>query len=213
MTDFGIARVLGEDDTLATREGEILGTPAYMAPEQASGADLGPTTDVYATGVMLYELLSGRLPYPEEGGSLAIVMRHMNEDAVPLADVAPGVPPHLSDVVMRALARNPADRFQSAEDFGVAIGQAASASWGGGWLGRSGIALREPGPILEGAQHATATGTEVATAPWSAPSSTCTPEVPTPPISCSVISCRYAGHQSRCQSFPLALHGPQLSSP
>jgi hypothetical protein len=159
VTDFGIARVLGNDDTLATREGEILGTPAYMAPEQASGADLGPMTDVYATGVMLYELLSGRLPYPEEGGSLAIVMRHMNEDAVPLADVAPGVPPHLSDVVMRALARDPADRFESAEAFGVAIGQAASASWGGGWLGRSGIALREPGPILEGAQHATATGT------------------------------------------------------
>jgi Protein kinase domain len=159
VTDFGIARVLGDDDTLATREGEILGTPAYMAPEQASGADLGPTTDVYATGVMLYELLSGRLPYPEEGGSLAIVMRHINEDAVPLADVAPGVPPHLSDVVMRALARDPADRFESAEAFGVAIGQAASASWGGGWLGRSGIALREPGPILEGAQHATATST------------------------------------------------------
>ena len=107
VTDFGIARVLGDDDTLATHEGEILGTPAYMAPEQASGAELGPTTDVYATGVMLYELLSGRLPYPEEGGSLAIVMRHINEDAVPLADVAPGVPPHLSDVVMRALAAIP----------------------------------------------------------------------------------------------------------
>ena len=157
VTDFGIARVLGEDDTLATREGEILGTPAYMAPEQASGAELGPTTDVYATGVMLYELLSGRLPYPEEGGSLAIVMRHINEDAIPLADVAPGVPPHLADVVMQALARDPADRFQTAEAFGVAIGQAASASWGAGWLGRSGIALREPGPILAGAQHGTGT--------------------------------------------------------
>ena len=53
VTDFGIARVLGEDDTLATRDGELLGTPAYMAPEQASGADLGPATDVYAAGVML----------------------------------------------------------------------------------------------------------------------------------------------------------------
>ena len=157
VTDFGIARVLGEDDTLATRAGEILGTPAYMAPEQASGADLGPTTDVYATGVMLYELLSGRLPYPEEGGSLAIVMRHINEDATPLADVAPGVPPHLANVVMQALARNPADRFQTAEAFGVAIGEAASASWGAGWLERSGISLREPGPILAGAQHLSGT--------------------------------------------------------
>jgi len=154
VTDFGIARVLGEDDTLATREGGILGTPAYMAPEQASGADLGPTTDVYATGVMLYELLSGRLPYPEEGGSLAIVMRHINEDAIPLADVAPGVPPRVADVVMQALARNPGDRFETAEAFGVAIGQAASGSWGADWLERSGIALREPGPILASAQSA-----------------------------------------------------------
>jgi len=156
VTDFGIARVLGEDDTLATRDGELLGTPAYMAPEQASGVDLGPTTDVYAAGVMLYELLSGRLPYPEEGGSLAIVLRHINEDAVPLTEVAPGVPAHVADVVMRALARDPNDRFESAEAFGVAIGQAASASWGGGWLERSGIALREPGPILASAQHASA---------------------------------------------------------
>jgi len=154
VTDFGIARVLGDDDTLATREGELLGTPAYMAPEQASGADLGPGTDVYAAGVMLYELLSGRLPYSEEGGSLAIVMRHMNEDPTPLAEVAPGVPPRLGDVVMQALARHPGDRFETAEAFGVAIGQAASASWGADWLERSGIALREPGPILASAQSA-----------------------------------------------------------
>ena len=154
VTDFGIARVLGDDDTLATRAGELLGTPAYMAPEQASGADLGPTTDVYAAGVMLYELLSGRLPYSEEGGSLAIVMRHMNEDPAPLADVAPGVPPRVADVVMQALARHPGDRFETAEVFGVAIGQAASASWGAGWMDRSGITLREPGPILTSVQSA-----------------------------------------------------------
>ena len=156
VTDFGIARVLGEDDTLATRDGSLLGTPAYMAPEQASGADLGPTTDVYAAGVMLYELLSGRLPFPEEGGSLAIVMRHINEDPTPLAEVAPGVPARIADVVMQALARDPINRFESAESFGVAIGQAASASWGAGWLDRSGIALREPGAILSGAQSAPA---------------------------------------------------------
>lgn len=155
VTDFGIARVLGDDDTLATRDGELLGTPAYMAPEQASGVELGPATDVYACGVMLYELLSGRLPYPEEGGSLAIVLRHVNEDATPLVDVAPAVPPRLADVVMQALARDPGGRFESAEAFGVAIGQAASASWGAGWLESSGIALREPGPILASAQSAT----------------------------------------------------------
>jgi serine/threonine-protein kinase len=156
VTDFGIARVLGEDDTLATREGEILGTPAYMAPEQASGSDLGPATDIYATGVMLYELLSGHLPYPDEAGSLATVLRHINEDATPLVDVAPSVPARVADTVMRALVRDPADRFESAEHFGVAIGEAASASWGGGWMDHLGVPLREPGPILASAQSAPA---------------------------------------------------------
>jgi serine/threonine-protein kinase len=159
VTDFGIARVLGEDDALATRGGEILGTPAYMAPEQASGADLGPATDVYAVGVMLYELLSGRLPYPEEGGSLATVLRHINEDPTALTDVAPEVPASLADVVMHALTRDPADRFESAEAFGVAIGQAASASWGAGWMDHLGVALREPGPILSSAQSGSGTAT------------------------------------------------------
>jgi serine/threonine-protein kinase len=156
VTDFGIARVLGEDDALATRGGEILGTPAYMAPEQASGADLGPTTDVYACGVMLYELLSGRLPYPDDGGSLATVLRHMNEDATPIADVAPAVPTGIAEVVMQAIARNPAERFETAEAFGVAIGQAATAAWGAGWMDHLGIALREPGPILSSAQSGSA---------------------------------------------------------
>lgn len=158
VTDFGIARVLGQDDTLATREGEILGTPDYMAPEQATGSNLGPSTDIYAAGVMLYELLSGRLPYPETGGSLATLMRHMNEEPTPLQDIAPTVPPDLIDAVMRAIARDPADRFQSAEDFGVAIGRAASAAWGATWLEDSGILLREPGPIFASAHRGTGSG-------------------------------------------------------
>ena len=156
VTDFGIARVLGEDDALATRGGEILGTPAYMAPEQASGADLGPATDVYAAGVMLYELLSGRLPYPDDGGSLATVLRHINEDPTPIGDVAPSVPSRVGEVVMQAIARSPADRFETAEAFGVAIGQAAGASWGAGWMDHLGISLREPGAILTSAQGGSA---------------------------------------------------------
>lgn len=152
VTDFGIARVLGDDDALATRGGEILGTPAYMAPEQASGSDLGPQTDVYATGVMLYELLSGRLPYPEDAGNLATVLRHINEDPAPLPEVAPLVPAPISETVMRAIARNPNERFGTAEDFGVAIGHAAGSAWGAGWMNGVGVQIREPGPILASAQ-------------------------------------------------------------
>ena len=151
VTDFGIARVLGKDDALANQAGEILGTPAYMAPEQASGADLGPCTDVYACGVMLYELLSGHLPFPDDGGSLATILRHINEDPTPLADVASAVPPRICDVVMQAIARSPTDRFDTAEAFGVAIGEAASAAWGAGWMDHLGVSLREPGAILASA--------------------------------------------------------------
>jgi len=164
VTDFGIARVLGEDDALATREGEILGTPAYMAPEQASGSDLGPATDVYATGVMLYELLAGRLPYPEEAGSMATVLRHINEDATPLLDVAPTVPPRVAEAVMHALVRDPAGRFATAEEFGIAVGEAASGSWGAGWLDHLGVSLREPGPILASAQTSPAVAPSIADA-------------------------------------------------
>src|ERR1700728_1958122 len=155
VTDFGIARVLGQNDVLASRDGELLGTPAYMAPEQASGTDLGPATDIYAVGVMLFELLSGQLPFREDGGSLAIVLRHINEDPTQLSKVAPTVPAGLAEVVMKALARSPQDRFESAEAFGIAIGHAASAAWGAEWLEETDVQLRDSGPILVSARIAT----------------------------------------------------------
>jgi serine/threonine-protein kinase len=155
VTDFGIARVLGENDTLATRGGELLGTPAYMAPEQAAGSELGPATDVYAVGVMLYELLSGKLPFSEDGGPFAIVMRHLNEEPVPLARVAPTVPAPLVAVVDRALERDPADRFGSAVDFGVAVAEAAGAAWGPGWMDWLEVSMRDPGPIMAAARAVT----------------------------------------------------------
>ena len=68
VTDFGIAAVVGGDQTLANEQGEVIGTPAYMAPEQALGQALSPATDVFAAGVLLYELLTGQLPYSAEGG-------------------------------------------------------------------------------------------------------------------------------------------------
>lgn len=161
VADFGIAKVLGNNDALATQGGDILGTPAYMAPEQAQGTDLGPTADVYAAGVMLYELLSGALPFSEDGGGLAIVYRHVHEQPKPLRDVAPTVPAALADVVMRAIARNPSDRYASAEELAVAIGEAAGQSFGPGWLEASQVPVLGGGAILA--------STKVATAPLVAP--------------------------------------------
>src|SRR6202041_700265 len=105
-----------------------LGTPAYMAPEQCRGEEPGPGTDVYATGVMLYELLSGRLPFPEQGDVLSLLYRHVHEPPPPLTSVAPNVPDGVAYTVMRSLAKDPADRHQSAESFGVALAEAATTA-------------------------------------------------------------------------------------
>jgi serine/threonine-protein kinase len=148
LTDFGIAAVVGGNETLVTSEG-VLGTPAYMAPEQAEGTELTPAVDVYAAGVMLYEMLSGQLPFSEEGGGLAILYRHVNQDPVSLGSVAPSVPAPVSEVVMQALERQPSRRYPSAEDFGVALGRAATASFGEGWFSRTGVPVISPGRIRE----------------------------------------------------------------
>jgi serine/threonine-protein kinase len=164
VTDFGIAKVIGGGDALATSAGDILGTPAYMAPEQAEGKELGPAADVYAAGVMLYELLSGRLPFSEEGGGIAIVFRHVTEQPIPLSEVAPQIPKQLADVVMRAIAREPESRYPTAEAFGVAIGDAATELFGLGWLQRADVPVMTAGPILESAQRTTAPGPPLAAA-------------------------------------------------
>jgi serine/threonine-protein kinase len=148
VTDFGIAKVLGGAVTMGTRAGYVLGTPAYISPEQAEGGELTPATDVYATATVLYELLSGRLPYSEEGGAAAVLYRHVYQDPRPLADAVPQLPRAIADVDERGLARDLLIRYGTAEEFGLALAHAATASWGPGWpLSRAGMPLRAAGPI------------------------------------------------------------------
>ena len=130
VTDFGIAKVLSGGRTMATRTGDVLGTPSYMAPEQAMGHDVSPGTDVYALGVMLYELLSGRLPFSADS-AMAVLFKHVHEAPPPLGG---DVPAGVADVVVRALEKDPADRHAGAEEFGVALASAASSAFGAGWL-------------------------------------------------------------------------------
>jgi hypothetical protein len=148
VTDFGIAKVLGGPETVATMAGEVIGTPAYMSPEQAQGAELTAATDVYSAGVMLFELLSGRLPFSEEGGAVTILYRHVHEQPESLSRLAPGVPEPVADAVMVSLATSPSDRFPSAEAFAIALATAATASWGTGWLDGSGIAVSAASKVL-----------------------------------------------------------------
>ena len=175
VTDFGLAKVLGSAFTMGTSAGYVLGTPAYIAPEQAEGMELDPATDVYSTATVLYELLSGSLPYSEEGGPVAVLYRHVHQDPRPLAEVAPHVPAAVAEVAERGLARDRTVRYSTAEEFGVALARAATASWGPGWpTSRAGMPLRASGPIAA----ATSLERPLGSARSSVPPRT---EVPTPP--------------------------------
>jgi serine/threonine protein kinase len=115
ITDFGIAKALAEHGSAAfrTATGVALGTPTYMAPEQAMAQDIGPRTDLYATGVIAYELLSGTPPFV---GSepLAVLLAHTQQPPPPLAEHAPDVPEPIVDWVHGLLAKEPAERPESA---------------------------------------------------------------------------------------------------
>lgn len=134
LADFGIAKVLGDASSTRTATGVIMGTPAYMAPEQGLGRQVTAATDVYAVGVMLYELLSGDLPFPSTGEPLAQLFRHVNEEPVPLTQAASSVPGPIAQVVMHALEKAPENRPVSALDFARKLHGAGTASFGIGWL-------------------------------------------------------------------------------
>ncbi len=141
VTDFGIAKVIGGSRTLATVEGSVLGTPAYMAPEQAEGKAIGPAVDVYATASMLYEFLCGRLPFKGDTPMSVVVLRLM-EDPPDVRQFAPGLPAPVAEALMRALARDPAQRTPTAEAFGCDLGAAAVEAWGLDWLGTTGVSVQ-----------------------------------------------------------------------
>jgi len=155
VADFGIAKVIGGAGTAITKLGEVIGTPAYIAPEQVRGGSLGPATDMYAVATMLYELLAGQLPFSSDGDDLALLFKHAYEKPIPLREVAPGVPEALAGVVMRGLATEPADRFATAEDFGVALAAAAAEAWGPGWLAAEQVPIMDAGAIIGAAGRAT----------------------------------------------------------
>jgi serine/threonine-protein kinase len=110
VTDFGIARAGASQ---MTEEGSIIGTAQYLSPEQARGAPVDQTSDLYSTGIVLYELLTAEVPFSGET-PVEIAMKHLSEIPEPPSEVRPEVPPDLDLVVLRALAKEPADRYQSA---------------------------------------------------------------------------------------------------
>lgn len=126
LTDFGIAKLLGETTSL-TQEGTTVGTPSYMAPEQWSAENMGPPVDLYALGVVLFEMLTGRLPYV--GNSPYRVMHMHLNDPVPSAYmINPELPAALDGVIERALAKAPEARFESAAALVCAYKDAVSGA-------------------------------------------------------------------------------------
>jgi beta-lactam-binding protein with PASTA domain len=110
VTDFGIARAGASQ---MTEEGSIIGTAQYLSPEQARGAPVDQTSDLYSTGIVLYELLTAEVPFSGET-PVEIAMKHLAEIPEPPSELRPELPPDLDLVVLRALAKEPADRYQSA---------------------------------------------------------------------------------------------------
>lgn len=148
LADFGIAKVLGDGAGTRTATGVILGTPAYMAPEQGSGEALTGATDLYAVGAMLYELFAGRLPFESTGNPLTQLYRHVNEAPVPLREQAPAVHPALAEVVMQALAKAPGDRPADAASFARSVNAAATTAFGPDWPARSGVPVLAARSVL-----------------------------------------------------------------
>ena len=110
VTDFGIARAGASQ---MTEEGAIIGTAQYLSPEQARGAPVDQTSDLYSTGIVLYELLTGNVPFTGES-PVEIAMKHLSEIPEPPSVERPEIPEDLDLLVVRALAKEPADRYQSA---------------------------------------------------------------------------------------------------
>ncbi|MDP2711174.1 MAG: protein kinase, partial [Solirubrobacteraceae bacterium] len=122
VTDFGIARAGASD---MTQTGSILGTAQYLSPEQAQGHAVGARSDLYSIGIILYELLTGRVPF-EADSAVTIALKQVSEAPIPPSQINPLVTPELEAVVLKALAKQPADRFGDADEFVAALDAAAS---------------------------------------------------------------------------------------
>ena len=122
LTDFGLAR-MAEASTKITSSGTVMGTPAYMSPEQGTGSNLDQRSDIYSLGIILYEMVTGRVPYTAET-PVAVVFKHIQDPLPSARKLNPDLPESVELVLLKALAKSPDDRYQTADDFVRAIQRA-----------------------------------------------------------------------------------------
>lgn len=156
VMDFGIARALADASATMTAASAVMGTAQYLSPEQARGEVVDARSDLYSTGCLLYELLTGRPPFTGDS-PVSVAYQHVSENPIPPSQVDPAVPPALDALVMKALAKNPDDRYQTAADFrsdveraiagmpvaGGSTGAAAGAAVAAGALGAGAVAAAD----------------------------------------------------------------------
>jgi predicted Ser/Thr protein kinase len=149
VTDFGIARAVGDSTLTAT--GSVLGTAQYLSPEQASGTGAGPLSDIYSAGIVLYEMLTGSVPFTGDS-AVAVAMRHVSDEVPPPSSINNDVAPELDEVVARATAKEPTDRFSSAIEMAGALRDAGRVTEPtamgavAGAAAAAGTAVLDPGP-------------------------------------------------------------------
>src|SRR5713101_169874 len=136
VADFGIARAVGDQDGL-TKTGAVMGTATYFSPEQAQGYGVDARSDIYSLGVVLYEMVTGKPPFAGEN-PVAIAYQHVREDPVPPRQINRAVPPSLEAIILQAMAKDPAQRYQSADDMRADLARYLA--------GRSVLAVPPPPP-------------------------------------------------------------------
>jgi eukaryotic-like serine/threonine-protein kinase len=127
VMDFGIARAVSDSQLTMTQTAQVIGTAQYLSPEQARGERVDARSDLYSTGCLLYELLTGRPPFTGDS-PVAIAYQHVKEPPIPPSQVDPEVPPWADAIVLKAMEKDPADRYQSAGEMRNDIQRALSGA-------------------------------------------------------------------------------------
>jgi serine/threonine protein kinase len=151
LTDFGIARIMG--GTQYTQTGALSGTPAYMSPEQGQGERGDERSDIYALGVMLYEMVTGMVPY-EADTPFAVIMKHISEPLPLPTTVDPHIPQSVEQVILKAMAKDPDDRYQTAGEMARALRDAVGLS-PDDTLQNHPLTIVAPPPKIEQIEHPT----------------------------------------------------------